>query len=293
MDDKAETLLDGLIQPEGPRWHDGRLWFSDMHAARVCAVDPSGNIELVAEVAGKPSGLGWTVGNKLLVVSMTQRRVLRMENGRLEPFADLSPLTPGPCNDMVSDELGRAWVGDMGYDWFASAEPKPGRIYHVDPDGLCALAAGDLAFPNGMVITVDGQRLIVAETYGERLTCFDIGSDGSLTNRRAFAKCQGAYPDGICLDADGSVWVADPASNRAFLVRDGGDVIKAVAVAEGRHVYACALGGNDGRTLFLCTSCAPSKIRDKAWEAQPGRIECFRVDVPGAGWRLEGRSSRP
>jgi sugar lactone lactonase YvrE len=289
MTGKAETLVDGLTVPEGPRWHNGRLWFSDMHASRVCTVDLSGRIELVAEVAGKPSGLGWTTGNSLLIVSIIQRRVLRLEAGKLELFADLSLHTSSPCNDMVSDDRGRSWVGDIGFDLFAGAEPSPGRIWHVGSEGLCHLAADGLAFPNGMVITANGQRLIAAETFGERLTCFDIGSDGSLSNRREFAACQGAYPDGICLDADGAVWVADPASNRAFLIREGGQVIKTVTVAEDRHVYACALGGDDGRTLFLCTSSKFS--HDQSWETKPGRIEVFRVDVPSGG--LQNSSERP
>jgi sugar lactone lactonase YvrE len=281
MSGHVETLLDGLSVPEGPRWHDGRLWFSDIYADRVWAVDTSGNTELIAEVPGHPSGLGWATGNRLLVVSVLERRVLRMEHGRLLPFADLSTHAAGPCNDMVSDGNGRAWVGDIGFDWFAGAEPKPGRIWYVAPDGSCVLAADGLAFPNGMVITGNGQRLIAAESLGNRLSCFDIAVDGRLINSRIFAVYDGV-PDGICLDAEGAIWVANPRSNQATRILDGGHVTQVVTVAEGRYVYACALGGEDLRTLLLCTSVRGVAAR----EEKQGRIEIVRVDVPGIGVAL-------
>jgi sugar lactone lactonase YvrE len=280
MNGHIETLLDGLSVPEGPRWHDGRLWFSDIYSDRVYATDLSGNAEVIAEVAGHPSGLGWTAGNKLLVVSVLERRVLRMEGGLLQPFADLSVHTTSPCNDLVSDGSGRVWVGEMGFDWLAGAEHRPGRIWYVAPNGVCVLAADGLAFPNGMVITLDGKRLIAAETFGNRLTSFDIAADNCLINRREFAACDGAYPDGMCLDTEGAIWVADPSSNRAMRIVDGGHVAQTVTVAEGRYVFACALGGEDERTLFLCTS----SVRDAASrEAKQGRIEIVHVDVPGVG----------
>jgi sugar lactone lactonase YvrE len=283
MNAHVETLLDGLSVPEGPRWHDGRLWFSDLYSDRVYAVSLSGNAEVIAEVAGHPSGLGWTTGNRLLVVSVLEQRVLAMANGRLQPFADLSSHARGPCNDMVSDDSGRVWVGDMGFDWFAGAERRPGSIWYVGPDGACTLAADGLVFPNGMVITGDGKRLIAAETFANRLTSFDIADDGRLINRRAFAACDGAYPDGICLDAEGAIWVADPGSNRVMRVLDGGHVAQVVTVAESRNVYACALGGEDQGTLFLCTSVRGIAAR----EGKLGRIEIVDFPPRSGGLRSE------
>jgi sugar lactone lactonase YvrE len=184
MNDKPETLLDGLSVPEGPRWHDGKLWFSDMWFHCIRVVDLSGQSDVVAELADRPSGLGWTKENQLLAVSIIDRRVLRMERGELHPFAELSALSTGACNDMVVDGTGQAWVGNMGYDFFGGAERKPGSILHVSASGSCSLAADGLDFPNGMVITPDGGKLIVAETFGNRLTAFDIAAQGNRLNIR-------------------------------------------------------------------------------------------------------------
>ncbi len=281
MSAKVETLLDGLAFPEGPRWHDGKLWFSDIHGGVVRAVELSGRAELIAEVAEQPSGLGWTTDNKLLVVSMNDRRLLRMDDGALRPYADLSALATGPCNDMVVDAHGRAYVGNFGFDMFAGAERKPAGIVRVDPDGRCTLAADGLDFPNGMTITPDGGALIAAESYGNRLTRFDIAEDGTLSGRRVFAELPGVVPDGICLDAEGAVWVAHARANQALRVLDGGRIAQTVSVPEGRAVYACALGGADRRTLFLCTSAVRGP---ESRDAKQGRIEIARVDVAGAGW---------
>jgi sugar lactone lactonase YvrE len=277
----TETLLDGLRFPEGPRWHDGRLWFSDMYGPVVRAMDPSGRSEIVAEVAGHPSGLGWTADGRLLVVSMNDRRLLRMEDGALRPFADLSAFAGGPCNDMVVDGAGRAYVGNFGFDMFGGAERRTAAIVRVDPDGTATVAADGFEFPNGTVITPDGRSLIVAESYGHRLTRFDVAEDGSLSGRRLFAELGDIVPDGICLDAEGAVWVANPRSNQAFRVFEGGRIAGTVEVAEGRGVYACALGGADRRTLFLCTSTA---LGPDAATGRHGRIEAASVAVPGAGW---------
>ncbi len=278
---KIETLIDGLAFPEGPRWHDGKLWFSDLFAGVVRTVDLSGRSELVAEVAARPSGLGWTADGRLLVVSMNDRRLLRLASDGLQVFADLSPYATGPCNDMVVDGEGRAWIGNFGFDMFAAAPRRPAGIVRVDPGGDCVLAADGLEFPNGMVVTPDGGTLIVAESYGGRLTRFDIGADGALANRLVFAALDGVAPDGICLDAEGAVWVADARANRALRVLEGGRVAQTVQIAEGRCVYACALGGSDRRTLFLCTS---SVRGPDSREAKQGRIEITRVSVAGAGW---------
>ncbi len=281
MSATVETLLDGLAFPEGPRWHDGKLWFSDIFGGVVRAVDLAGRAELVAEVAERPSGLGWTVDNRLLVVSMNDRRLLCMEGAALRPFADLAPHATGPCNDMVVDGEGRIWVGNFGFDMFAGAERRPAAIIHVDRNGAASVAAEGLDFPNGMAVTPDGTLLIVAESYGNRLTRFDIGGNGALSNPRPFATLPGVVPDGICLDAEGAVWVAHARANQTLRVLEGGRIAQTVSVEEGRAVYACALGGSDRRTLFLCTNAARGP---DAREARQGRIEITRVDVPGAGW---------
>ncbi len=276
----TETLLEGLAFPEGPRWHEGRLWFSDMFAHEVHALDPDGRDEVMARMKQHPSGLGWTPDGRLLVVSMNDCRVLRMEDGALRPLADLTALAGGPCNDMVVDAAGRAYVGNFGFDMFAGAERQPAAIVRVDPDGTATAAATGLDFPNGMVITPDGRTLIAAESYGRKLTAFDVAEDGSLSGHRLFAALGDVVPDGICLDAEGAVWVAHARGNKAVRVFEGGRIAAAVEVPEGRGVYACMLGGADRQTLFLCT-CTVHGPESAA--ARQGRIEVARVAVPGVG----------
>src|SRR5215467_3400619 len=208
-DRKIETLLTGLAFAEGPRWRDGKLWFSDFYTFRVLTLGLDGKSETVVEVPQRPSGLGWTQEGELLVVSMLDRSLNRVRGGRLELVADLSALATGPCNDMVVDAKGRAYVGNFGYDRHRGEAPRTTCIVRVDPDGLVTRAADDLNFPNGTVITPDGKTLIVGETFAHRLTAFDVAPDGTLTNRRLFAELPGVWPDGICLDAEGAIWVTD------------------------------------------------------------------------------------
>ncbi|MGE0222296.1 MAG: SMP-30/gluconolactonase/LRE family protein [Acetobacteraceae bacterium] len=275
----VETLLDGLTFPEGPRWHQGRLWFSDFYNYRVVAVGLDGKAEEMARVPACPSGLGWMPDGSLLVVSMNDKRLLRQVNGALVTHADLSAIAGGPCNDMVVDAQGRAWVGNFGYERFQGADAKPAKLVRVDPDGRVHVAAEDLLFPNGTVITPDGKRLIIGETMGNRLTAFDIAPDGGLSNRRVWAQDAKLFPDGICLDADGAIWVADPRGNRVVRVREGGAVTDTVALP-GRNAYACMLGGDDRRTLFICT--APGSGPERQGKTD-GKIEFVQVAVPGAG----------
>jgi sugar lactone lactonase YvrE len=274
-----EVLLDGVTFPEGPRWHDGRLFFSDFYTHRVMAVDPRGHAETMAEVPQQPSGLGWSPDGALLVVSMLDRRLLAFGDGRERVVADLSALATGPCNDMVVDTQGRAYVGNFGFDRHQGEEPRAAVLARVDPDGRVERAAEDLMFPNGMVITPDGGTLIVAETMANRLTAFDVAGDGSLVNRRLFAQLGGCFPDGICLDAEGSVWVADARGNRVLRVFEGGRIAREVSTGE-RGAYACMLGGGDRQTLYVCTSTGSGPAMA---EKRDGRIEYVRVDVPGAG----------
>ena len=274
------TLLDGLAFPEGPRWRDGRLFFSDQHDRRVLAVDPAGNAETIVEVPQQPSGLGWLPDGRMLIVSMLDRRVLRLEDETLVEHADHSDLAGGECNDMVVDAHGRAYVGNFGFDMYGGAEACETCIIAVEPDGRARVAADGLAFPNGTVITDDGRTLIVGESYGRRLTAFTIAADGTLSDRREFAKLRGAVPDGICLDAEGAVWVACPMTGRCLRVREGGEVLEEIKVAND-FAYACMLGGADRRTLFMCT--APSSDPKETPRLRGGRIETALVPVPGAG----------
>ena len=277
---KLEVLLDGLKFGEGPRWRDGKLWFSDFYAHRVATVDLEGRDETIVEVPQRPSGLGWTPQGELLVVSMLDRRVLRFDGGSLHRYADLADLAGGLCNDMVVDAAGRAYVGNFGYDRHNDAPPRNTRIIRVDPDARATSVGAELHFPNGMVITPDGRTLIVAETFAHRLSAFDVGADGSLGNRRLFAALDVVFPDGICLDAEGAVWVADARAPHVVRVLPGGRIAHTVYTGADRCSYACMLGGPDRRTLFVITNTGSGP---KMAERSDGRIEIVRVDVPGAG----------
>ncbi len=274
-----DLIVDGLTFPEAPRWHDGRLWFSDFYSHRVLAVDVSGYMDVIAEVPERPSGLGWTPDGTLLIVSMLDRRLLRLDGGKLAPVADLSALATGPCNDMVVDARGRAYVGNFGFDRHRGEPPRTACIARVDADGRVTRAAAELSFPNGTVITPDGRTLIVAETLEHRLTAFDVTADGALSKRRVFAQLDGCFPDGICLDAEGAVWVADARTPRVIRVLDGGRIERTIATGD-RFAFACMLGGADRCTLYICTNTGSGPaMADK----RDGRIEAVRVDVPGAG----------
>jgi sugar lactone lactonase YvrE len=278
---EAEVLLGGLGFAEGPRWHDGRLWFSDMGAARVMAVDLDGRAEVVLEVPTRPSGLGWLPDGRLLVVSMRDRRVLRLESdGEVVVHADLADLASFDCNDMVVDGLGRAYVGNAGFDLSARPlEVRAAEVVLVTPDGEARVVDDEVVFPNGSVVTPDGSTLVVAETFGQCLTAFTIAEDGSLTDRRTFASLRGTSPDGICLDAEGAVWVADANGSACLRVREGGEVVDRVDT--GRGCFACMLGGADRRTLFLMTA---EGFEGAAIRRRTAAIEVVEVEVPGAGY---------
>lgn len=279
---RPEVLLDGLRFGEGPRWHEDRLWLSDMHSGVVLAVGEDGAAEEIVRVPGEPSGLGWRPDGTLLIVSMQDRKLVALDEaapGRLREVADLSPFATFHCNDMVVDAAGRAYVGNFGFDLHAKTTPSLANMILVDVDDSVRVAAGDLSFPNGTVITPDGGTLVVGESFGGRLTAFDVGSDGGLSNRRVWAQLEGAVPDGICLDEAGGIWVASPVSGECLRVKEGGEVTHRIAV-EGQ-AFACMLGGADRRTLFICT--APDSD-PAATASREGRVVTVRVDVPGAGW---------
>lgn len=274
------TVVDGLGFAEAPRWHDGRLWFSDFFRERVFSCGDDGALREEAVVPQRPSGLGWRADGTLLVVSMEDRRLLaRGGDGRLHTVADLAPHSGGPCNDLLVDGAGRAYVGNFGFDLYARAEPRATALLRVDPDGRVHRVAEDLWFPNGMALTPDGRCLIVAETFAHRLTAFDVDADGGLSGRRVWADLPGAYPDGLCLDADGAVWVADARGRRVLQVDAARGVVRTLSTGE-QHAYACMLGGADRRTLYVCTAPGIGAAQAATRQARVARVA---VAVPGAG----------
>ena len=255
----TRVLAEGLHFGEGPRWHHGRLWFSDFYDHAIKTVDLDGTVSTRLVIDDQPSGLGWLPDGTLLAVAMHARTVLRFEGEDLVVHADLGEVATFHCNDMTVDALGRAYVGNFGFDLDAAitggqfaaalAAYEGAALAMIDQHGRVHTVATGLRFPNGTVITPDGATLIVAETLGRRLTAFDIGIDGTLTNQRVWAELPGTAPDGICLDADGAVWVADASSARCIRVAEGGEVLAEAVTSQ--PCYACMMGGPDGRTLFV------------------------------------------
>jgi len=295
MADETRTLVDGMAYLECPRWHDGRIWFVDFYTYAVYSAAADGSdLRTEVEVPGQPSGLGWLPDGRLLVVSMKDARVLRLEaDGSLSVHADLAAYVSGHPNDMVVDDRGRAYVGEFGFDLMGGADVAPGRLLRVDPDGSVSVAAEELLFPNGSVIT-DDRTLLVDETFGNRITAFDIAEDGTLGNRRTWAELGPVptervladvlpqlvvAPDGCCLDAEGALWVADAHRGRVLRVLEGGTVDRTIDPGSG--VFACMLGGPDGRTLYLCS--APDFQEEARKNAREGRLLALDVDVPHAG----------
>jgi sugar lactone lactonase YvrE len=277
---QLQTLLDGLIFPEGPRWHDGRLWFSDMHAHKVRTVDLNGHAEDIVEVPNWPSGLGWLPDGTLLIVSMTDRSLLRYTNGQLQLHADISRYASCHCNDMVVDGRGRAYVGNFGFDLLSGGAQKPAELVLVNPDGSARVVATGLEFPNGSIVTSDGNILVVGESLGHRLTAFHIEPDGSLINQSTWAELGDAVPDGIAVDADQGIWVASPLSRELLYVEEGGRIAQRIKCDS--MPIACALGGPGRTVLFvlLADSINPDECREK----KTGHIAVMDVTVPGAGW---------
>ena len=280
---EPEGVVDGLAFGEGPRWHDGRLWFSDMHGHAVKTYSPkTGALDPVVDVPGSPSGLGWDANGDLLIVSMDDRKLLRFAGDDLSEVADLSGYTAHPINDMVVSASGTAYIGSFGFDLHSGETPRTTVMLAVDvASGAHRIVAEELQFPNGMVITPDGSTLIVGESFGACLTAFTIEANGDLSGRREWAALTGGVmPDGICLDADGCIWVSSPVSREFVRVREGGEQVTRVSSGD-RMAIACMLGDDDRRTLYMLTS--KGLDPQKAAELRTGRLERARVDVPGAG----------
>lgn len=291
---ELSVVLDGYSYLECPRWRDGRLWVSDFYTNQVVATDGRGSAEVIAEVPGQPSGLGFLPDGRALIVSMRDHRILaRDDAGQLSEHADLSGAVSGMPNDMVVDESGRAFVGNFGFDLMGGAPLRYATLTRVDPDGTVTTVAEDLGFPNGMVI-LPGGVLLVAETFAGRITAFDIGEDGGLSNRRVWAQFGEVPqtedvgeaverlqvgPDGICADAEGAIWVADALHARVIRVREGGEIVDEISTGMG--VFACMLGGEDGRTLFLCA--APSFAEHERRPVREAQLLAVEVDIPHGG----------
>ena len=275
-----KVVAEGLSFPEGPRWHEGALFFSDFYRHTVFRLAPGCELEAVAEVANQPSGLGWLPDGRMLIVSMTDRRLLRQEpDGSLVEHANLFDLAGYHCNDMVVDAKGGAYVGNFGFNSHDGSPAQLADLIRVEPDGRASIAAKGFAFPNGAVITPDGGTMVIGETRANRLTAFDVAADGALSNRRVWADLGENYPDGVCLDAEGAIWVADPRNRETIRVLEGGAVTDRISTGA-RGSFACMLGGDDRKTLYICTS---SGSGPKAAERRDGCIEALRVAVPGAG----------
>ncbi|HEU5266136.1 MAG TPA: SMP-30/gluconolactonase/LRE family protein [Jatrophihabitans sp.] len=289
------TLLTDLSYLECPRWHDGRIWISDFYTSQVLsAYEDGGDVSVEAEVPQQPSGLGWLPDGRLLIVSMRDAKILRREpDGTLVTHAELGDHVTGHPNDMVVDADGRAYVGNFGFDLMSGADIETAALLRIDPDGSVVQVADDLWFPNGSVIT-DDNVLIVDETLGNRISAFDIAGDGSLGPRRDWARFGDlpptralaealphgvVAPDGCGLDAEGMLWVADALHGRVLRVQEGGQIREEVSVGTG--VFACMLGGADGRTLYLCA--APDFAEHNRRAAREAQLLAVRVDVPHAG----------
>jgi sugar lactone lactonase YvrE len=293
-----QTLLERGHFFEGPRWRDGRWWVSDFYGSpRVLAVTPDGGAEEVMGVEQQPSGIGWLPDASMLVVSMRDHRVLRRTpDGEVGVHADLSEHCGGHLNDMVVAQSGAAYVGEFGFDLMGFADPAPANLLRVDPDGAVSVAATEMLFPNGSVITPDGRTLIVGETGAARYTAFTINADGSLTDRRVWGQMAPAPtigplaeflvelkfgPDGCTLDAEGHIWSADSVGARCARVAPGGEVVDEITAPDGLGIFACMLGGDDGRTLLLCA--APDFLEANRAQATDAVLLTTTVEVPHAG----------
>ena len=271
-------LMRGLALGESPRWHEDRLWFANWGANEVVAVDLDGKSEAIVRMPSLPFCIDWLPDGRLLIVSGREGLLLRRElDGSLVTHADLTSLSGSPWNDIVVDGRGNAYIGNTGFDFPVGAF-APGILALVTPDGLARQVADGVAFPNGVVVTPDNATLILAESYGHRLTAFDIAADGSLSNRRVWADLDNGAPDGICLDAAGGVWYGDVPNKRCVHVREGGEVLQTIDLDRG--CFACALGGPDKRTLFLMAAewRGPASLTDGA---RTGQVLTVEAPAPG------------
>lgn len=274
---EIRQLMDGILLGEQPRWHDGKLWFADWVGQTLYTLTEDGRHSVEAKVASLPFAFDWLPDGTMLLVHSAKKELQRRDTtGDFVRVADLAPLSPHPCNEIVIDGRGNTYINNINFD-FPGGEFRPGFIAHFGPDGRLRKVADDLAFPNGMTITPDGKTLICAESYNGNLTAFDIGPDGSLGNRRLWARIEGQGGDGICMDAEGCVWASS--GPRCLRIREGGEVLEEVPLD--RMAFACMLGGADGRTLFITANEWTGTVDI---ETPTGRVFATRVEVPRAGY---------
>jgi sugar lactone lactonase YvrE len=276
---RANIVATGLAFPEGPRWRDDRFWFTDQHDASVYQMTPNGQLYRYATTEDRPGGIDWLPDGSLLVVYMTQQRLMRRVEHHWEQYADLSELASYHCNDLVVGSQGAVFMGNFGEAIGLNPVMRPAELIRIDPNGKAEVVDREVVFPNGSVITDDGCQLRVAETFAHRITQFDLDQKERITHRRVWAELGAATPDGICLDAEDALWVASPKTHELLRVARGGRVL-ARCLTQGAP-YACMLGGDQRRTLYICTSESDDPI--EAARIKSGRIESSIVDVAGAG----------
>lgn len=285
MERQFKTLVDNLTFPEGPRWRNGKLYFSDFFTHKVLSTDLDGSTEEIVHVPNQPSGLGWLPDGTLLIVSMIDQKLMAFRNGSLQEVADCSEYANFYCNDMIVNENGNAYIGNFGFNSHTNEDPKSTNLILVRPGEEPVIAADNLFFPNGTVISEDNKTLIIGESYAARLTAFDINDDGSLSNRRIWAdlsQIKEGYrpvPDGICMDEEDAIWLASPSTSQVLRVKEGAILLDTLPVET--NAYACVLGGKDRKTLFVCTSGDSDK--NSCIKKRQGKIEIIDVDVPGKG----------
>lgn len=277
---RTQLLAKGFSFLEGPRWRDGHLWASDMRAGAVLRLDRNGAAERVVDVSSWPSGLGFLPDGSMLVVGMNDRRVYRIADGQLALYRDLGDLVSAPLNDMLVTPQGRAYVGDIGHDFYANEPAAPGNITLIDTDGSARRVASGLSTPNGMIMRPGGTHLCVAESFGHRVLEFECDGKGDLADRRVLIELPGEVPDGICLDIEGNIWVSCYLGSRFVQVDPNGRILAEIAVP-GRNAVACQLGGSDGRTLFCLTYTGTFEQMTAGYPAS--QIEAVRVEIPAAG----------
>jgi sugar lactone lactonase YvrE len=278
---EPRTLFDGITFGESPRWHDDRLWFSDWGTQEVVAVDLLGESEVIVGVPSSPFSIDWLPDGRLLIVSGPEGVLFRREpDGSLVTYADLSGLSNHSWNEIVVDGRGNAYVNNIGFA-FPAGEFAPGTVALLTPEGSVRQVADGVAFPNGMAVIPDNSTLIVAESYGNKLTAFNIAEDGGLSNRRVWADLGDGVPDGICLDAEGAVWYADVPNKRCARVTEGGEVLQTIELDLG--CFACMLGGEERRTLFIVAQ-EWGGTKGTSEEERTGRVLTAPAPAPGAGW---------
>lgn len=270
-------LMTGLALGESPRWHEGRLWLSDWGAHEVLAADLAGNREIVTHISTVPFSIDWLPDGRLQIVTASTL-LCQTTGGSFLPRADLASLSHRPWNEIVVDGRGNTYLNNIGFD-FPGGQFAPGTIALVTPTGEVRQVAEGVAFPNGMAVTPDNATLIVAESYGSRLTAFDIAADGSLSNRHTWADLNGDHPDGICLDAEGAIWYADVGAKHCVRVREGGEVLRTIELDRG--CFACMLGGSDRHTLFMVAAEFPNAL---SGTVRTGQILSVEAPAPHAGW---------